>query len=173
MNNLNFVRYCPHCGAENPRQAAFCVKDGEDISMVAVEPRRGQEAPPAPARAPASDAAAACAPTAPTGRDEVILELVSDPRLRFAVGNGQVVGRTADADVQLQRTPKADYVSSRMARFWRRGKRWYVQHVGDTNFIKVDGEKYSGDEEIPLEGGALVALPLDVFRVVLPGGGAP
>ena len=84
---LTFVKYCPLCGAENPRQQAFCLEclDG-DLSTVPVEARRKKAtAPPAKpvaAEAPATEASAAETPAvepatmrvAPTPR--CILELL-------------------------------------------------------------------------------------------------
>ena len=157
MTELQFVKYCPLCGAENPRQQAFCLAclDG-DLSTVPVEPRHGTPAPPAPAPCPTPPA-----PTANTLR----LELVENPATHFVIADGQTVGRTAKSDVVLCGVPNLDWISGAHARFFRRGPQWYIQHIAETNFIKVDGETYKGQEEVALYEGSTVVLSLTAFRV--------
>lgn len=158
MGELTFVKYCPLCGAENPRQQAFCLScfDG-DLTTVPVEPRRDAE----PAATPAQDAAA----ETPAPADGLVLELVDDPARRFRVGDKQSVGRNTKADVILADVPNAEWISGAHARFFRRGAQWYVQHVGHTNYIKVDGETFSGQEEVPIHQDSVVVLSLTAFRV--------
>ena len=162
MGEVVFVKYWPLCGAENPRQQAFCLAclDG-DLSTVPVEPRR--ESTPAPAAAQAERAT----PAADTTASFLILESVDDPTVHFILRENQTVGRTDKSDVILQNVPKLEWISGAHARFLRRGAQWYVQHVGHTNFIKVDGETYSGQEEVALYHGSIVVLSLTSFRVNL------
>ena len=159
MSNYIFVKYCPLCGAENTRQQAFCSKcaDG-DLSTVPAEPRRV-----APASSPASHAQAVSGPAC-------ILELLEDPAFQFRVPEGRTVGRTQAADVVLAGVPKLDWISSIHARFSRRGEQWYIQHIGTTNFIKVDGEMYKGQEDVAIYDGSIVVLSLTAFRVKIGGG---
>jgi pSer/pThr/pTyr-binding forkhead associated (FHA) protein len=161
MGEAAFVKYCPLCGAKNPRQQAFCLKchDG-DLSTVPVEPSR--DAAPAPEAAPAQNAGDAANPT-------LILESVDNPAVTFAIQENQTVGRTDKSQVILRDVPRLEWISGAHARFLRRGGQWYVQHVGSTNFIKVDGETYSGQEEAAVYHGSIVVLSLTSFRVNLEG----
>ena len=163
------MKYCPLCGAENPRQQPFCrvCQDG-DLSTVAVEPRRAPEA------STASDKTDVNAMTGETPEAEVhklvptlILELLDDPTVRFAITEGQTVGRTEKADIILRGVPKLDWISGAHAKFLRRGDQWYVQHIAQTNFIRVDGEQYQGQQEVALYDGSILVLSLTAFRVVL------
>ncbi|HOF86837.1 MAG TPA: FHA domain-containing protein [Armatimonadota bacterium] len=171
MSDLQFVKYCPLCGAENPRQAAFCVScaDG-DLTTVPVEPKR--------------DARAAMAePSVPDGEEDpetlkvgkrrdaaaCALELVENPEIHFTVLDGQTVGRNHKADVALVGVPNLDYISGCHARLWRDGAQWLVTHLGSTNFIKVDGEMYKGQEEVPIYDGSVLVLSLTTFRVKIAG----
>lgn len=174
MSEVIFVKYCPSCSAESPRQQAFCAQCGEDIATVAAEPRRSQDR----GAQPAATGEAASRVTPGTRRveeeseiaDVCVLEVVESPSIRFSVKDGQTVGRTEKADLILQGVPKLDYISSKHARFFRRGEQWYVQHVAETNFIVVDGEKYRGDEEVAFYDGSIITLSLTPFRAVLGGG---
>lgn len=159
MGELLFVKYCPLCGAVNPRQQAFCLAclDG-DLSTVPVEPRREEAAAPLLDTAPCP---------APAGADACVLALVDDPTICFTIREGQTVGRTERADIILCGVPKLDWISSTHARFLRRGAQWYIQHVGHTNFIKVDGEQFDGQEEVAIFDGSIVVLSLTAFRVTL------
>lgn len=163
MAEVVFVKYCPLCGAENPRRQAFCLEclDG-DLSTVPVEPRRD-----ATAFAPAEPQAAPAAPAALA--TTLILESVDNPSVRFAIRENQTVGRTDKADIILRDVPKLEWISGAHARFLRRGDQWYVQHIAHTNFIKVDGETYHGDEEVAVYHGSIVVLSLTSFRVNLEG----
>jgi len=164
MAEVVFVKYCPLCGAENSRQQAFCLKclDG-DLSSVPVEPRRDT----APAAAPTEPTAAASAPATPV--DTLILESVDNPAVHFAIHENQSVGRTDKADIILQNVPKLEWISGAHARFLRRGDQWYIQHIAHTNFVKVDGETFSGEEEVAVYHGSIVVLSLTSFRVNLEG----
>jgi len=174
MSEVVFVKYCPSCGAENPRQQAFCRVDGEDIATVAAEPRRSEGTQPragaAEEGAPRVTAGTRRVDESPESADLCVLELVESPSVRFSVRDGQTVGRTEGADLVLEGVPKLDYISSRHARFFRRGDQWYIQHVAGTNFIVVDGEKYRGDEEVAFYNGSIITLSLTPFRAVLAGG---
>ncbi|MEI7831789.1 MAG: FHA domain-containing protein [bacterium] len=175
MAEIVFMKYCPLCGAENPRQQAFCTSclDG-DLSTTPVEPRRKQ---------PAAKVAAAVVvpegipvmvtPEKPADTRQVgspqccILETIDNANLRFTVIDGQTVGRTDAADVALHDVPKLDWISGVHVRLFRRNEQWYAQHMGGTNFIKVDGEMYSGHEEVAIYDGSILVLSLTPFRVVL------
>jgi len=162
MADIVFVKYCPLCGAENPRQQAFCLTclDG-DLSMAPIEARR--EATPEPDSAvPLAD------PSLPTATT-LTLELVENPTVRFSVCENQTVGRNAQADIVLCEAPKLEWISSIHARFLRRGAQWYIQHLGTTNFIKVDGETYTGQEEVAVYHNSVVVFSLTAFRVDLEG----
>jgi hypothetical protein len=105
----------------------------------------------------------------------LVLELVEQPELRFTIKESQSVGSSRDpsrsADVTLSGAPNLDYISSVHARFFRRGAQWYVQHLGATNFIKVDGTRFDKREEVPLHEGAVLVLSKTPFRVLLGGAG--
>jgi hypothetical protein len=105
----------------------------------------------------------------------LVLELVEQPELRFTIAEGQSVGSSRDparrADVALSGAPNLDYISSVHARFFRRNGQWYVQHIGATNFIKVDGQRFDKREEVPLHEGAVLVLSKTPFRVLLGGAG--
>jgi len=162
MAEVAFVKYCPLCGAENPRQQAFCLKclDG-DLSAVPVEPRRETMPPPAATPSGAEEEGA--------GHDILLLESVDNPEVNFAIRENQTVGRTDKSQVILHDVPRLEWISGAHARFLRRGEQWYVQHVGHTNFIKVDGETYSGQEEAAVYHGSIIVLSLTSFRVNLEG----
>ena len=159
MTEITFVKYCPLCGAENPRQQAFCLLclDG-DLSAVPIESRR--QAPPA-----AADEKRGATQSNPASAAYCILTSVDDSMLRFIVREGQTVGRTERADVPLAGAPKLEWISGLHAKFTRRGQQWYVRHLGQTNYIMVDGEKYEGREEVALHDGSILMLSLTAFRV--------
>jgi ribosomal protein L40E len=163
MSGSDYVKYCPLCGADNPPQQAFCraCRDG-DLTTVAVEPRRAVT----PQAAFAVEPATAAAP-APTAAAVCVLTLLEDAAVSFTVREGQSVGRTAKADVPLTGVPRLDAISGRHALFTRRGTQWYVQHVGQTNFIKVDGDLFTGTEEVPIYDGTVLLLALTAFRVTV------
>jgi ribosomal protein L40E len=157
MAEAVYVKYCPLCGAENPRQAAFCARclDG-DLTTVPDEPRRDDAPAPAPLAAPVEPPRARCT-----------LTLIENPALVFTVCEGQTVGRTRKADVPLTGVPKLEWISGSHARFFRRGPQWFVQHIAQTNFIKVDGDTFRGNEEVALHDGSVLVLSLTAFRVKL------
>ncbi len=170
------VKHCPLCGAENSRLAPFCTACGDaDLSTVPVEPVRGgvPATPPEPATAPAHLGGGsetcrvevdpvACA-------DTCVIELLEDPQVRFTVRPGQTVGRTNKADIVLTGVPNLEWISGAHARFSKRGDQWYAQHIGQTNFIRVDGETYEGKEEVAIYDNSVLLLSLSAFRVRLPG----
>lgn len=169
MNEQTYVKYCTLCGAENSPRQAFCVHclDG-DLSIVPEEPRRQpaqgetEEPAPLPRTVPPEDESA----TVHVAAERLcILELIDDPTKRFYLDVGQTIGRSARADVVLEGIPKLKWISGIHARFSKRGEQWYVQHVGQTNFIKVDGEKFEGQQEVALHDGSILVLSLTSFRV--------
>lgn len=153
MSNPIYVKYCPICGAENPRQQAFCRQcaDG-DLSTIPAEVQREMTAN------VSLPHTAGC-----------VMELVDDPSFNFTVREGQTVGRTHKADVILAGVPNFDWISGAHARFTRRGEQWYVQHIAQTNFIKVDGEMFKGQEEVAIFDGSILVLSLTAFRVRIGG----
>lgn len=165
MSNAKYVKYCPLCGGENPPRQAFCQHclDG-DLTTVPVEKNRSllEEK-----KSPASTELGG-EQVLQNWRDEVIaecsLELVEDSSHKFKILDGQTVGRTAEADVVLAAVPRAEWISSVHARFFRRGTQWYIQHLGDTNYIKVAEDTFRGHEEIPLQPGQIITISLTAFR---------
>jgi len=166
MSDIVMVRYCPQCEAENVKKASVCLKCGFDLSTVRAVFRRTQQEVPT---AQQIDEPAREGDNVGTRRvDSVcILESLDDPALRFGILDGLTVGRTCASDVVLTGTHDLDCISSRHARFFRRADQWYVQHVGTTNFIKVDGVKYRGDDEVAIYNNYIVFLALTGFRVIL------
>ncbi|HEY3377691.1 MAG TPA: FHA domain-containing protein [Armatimonadota bacterium] len=159
MSDITFVKYCPLCGAENPRQQAFCLRclDGE-LATVPVEPRRTS-----------SSQHTATSSTATAATPRCVLELLDAPNTRFALMPGQTIGRTEKADVVLCGIPDLDWISGAHAKLLRRGEQWYIQHIGSTNYIKVDGETYRGHEEVAIYPDSIVLLSLTAFRVRMEG----
>ncbi len=139
----SLVKYCPICGAENSRYSPFCESCGDaDLSTVPLEAKRQD--------------ASFC-----------VLELCDNPEVSFTVSDGQVVGRTDKADVVLEGVPNLEYISGRHARFLKRGEEWFVQHVGETNYIEVNGCRYVDREEVAICDGASLVISMTPFRVVL------
>ena len=95
------------------------------------------------------------------------LELVENPEVKFQVRDGQTIGRSNRADIELAGVPGREYVSRIHARFFRRGEQWFAQYVATGNFIKVDGETYEDDSEVALENGSMLTLSMTTFRVHL------
>lgn len=183
------VKYCPLCGAANDPTEPFCAAchDGE-LMAIAPQPLRLDSAAASPA-ATTADAAidweaepgTAAAPDPDTMHVDgeaaaacVILELVGNPALCFNVADGQTIGASRDAnrsaDVTLTGVPELEYISSVHARLFLRAEQWYVQHIGSTNFLRVDGMKYEKREEVPLHDGTVLVLSKTAFRVRLGGG---
>jgi pSer/pThr/pTyr-binding forkhead associated (FHA) protein len=102
--------------------------------------------------------------------DGITLELLQDPFIRFNVLDGQVVGRTSASDVVIANVPDGDAISGRMACFRKRGDQWFVEHVGSTNYLVVDGSclKENGFEH-PIGEGTTIAMPTTLFIVRLGG----
>lgn len=147
---------CPECGHVNPPWTLFCEQCKRvELSRVKREPSGH---------------------TIPKKIDEpkvtgLILETIPAPKRRFILMDGQTVGRDmgADsvADVVLAGVPHADAISRRHATFTCRRNQWYVQHVGKTNFIVVDGETYEASELVALRAGSLLVLGETAFRVLI------
>ena len=162
MTEIEYVKYCPLCGGENPRRQAFCrhCHDG-DLTTVPVEQKRR---PPSAPPANTADGDVALQSWYAEALARCTLQLVEDASVRFDIREGQSVGRTTDADVVLAGVPNQEWISGVHARFFRRGAQWYVQHLGDTNYIKVDGNIFRGHEEVPVQDGAIVILSLTPFQ---------
>ncbi len=158
MSTLYKVRVCPTCGTENPATASDCTKCGADILGEPLETRYPQSAEPL---APENASASAAAVSGP----HVVLEVMERPELAFVVEEGKSVGRTDESDIVLKGVPYFDYISRKMAMFTRRGDQWFVKHLGTSNYIMVDGEKHSSDDDIALHDGSVLGLPLCQFMV--------
>ncbi|RYX83809.1 FHA domain-containing protein [bacterium] len=165
------VKVCPSCDAVNPATASFCSECEWDLMNVAPTSR------PEVAVAETTSAPLETAPsTTPVADDSATmrvadmnavctLELIEDPALQFQIRDGQTIGRSSRADVELIGVPGREYLSRIHARFFRRGKQWFAQYVATGNFIKVDGEMYEDDSEVALENGSMLTLSLTTFRV--------
>ena len=93
-----------------------------------------------------------------------VLELVENPALQFKVRDGQTLGRSSRADIELIGVPGREFLSRIHARVFRRGQQWFAQYLASGNFIKVDGETYEDDSEVALENGSMLTLSLTTFR---------
>jgi pSer/pThr/pTyr-binding forkhead associated (FHA) protein len=167
MSDLIYVKYCPACGAENPARTPFCLDCvSGDLSTAAIVVQMSDSLSASPEAATERRVSGPSIGYVPEGfADPLVLELISDPSQEFVAGDGQTVGRTSASDVVLANVPKSDFISSVHARFFTRGGEWYVQHLASTNFIKVDDERYTGDEEVAIIDGSVVVLSLTPFRV--------
>lgn len=168
------IRKCPYCGTVNPGRSPFCQNAacGSDLTMVTPSLPASAAATPPPE--PVTEVGPAVSNDATMRADDAasscVLELADSPQVRFDVQDGQTVGRGAQADVVLAGVPKLEWISSRHALFVRRGMQWYVQHIGGTNYIKVNGERYDGPEQVAIYDGDLLELTYTRFRVRLTGG---
>ncbi len=162
------VKICPSCEAANPATASFCFECDWDLMSVAPTAPAGQTAP-TNADAPGIEVPSENALTMRVGDARALctLELVENPALRFPVRDGQTIGRSGRADVELVGVPEREFLSRVHARLFRRGEQWFAQYVTQGNFIKVDGQTYEDDSEIALENGSMLSLSLTTFRVVL------
>jgi pSer/pThr/pTyr-binding forkhead associated (FHA) protein len=154
----------------NSLQEAFCRHCFDcDLTAVVPEPlKKDTEMP--DEHAEASVASVDDTEKTPTSRimsEQVcVLNLLENPLIRFIIHDGQTAGRTEQADVILRDVPDLHCISGIHAKFFRRKEQWYVQHLGHTNFIKVDGEVFnSTEEEIPIQEGTILVLSLTPFRV--------
>lgn len=179
MSNT-FVKYCPLCDAENSRLDPFCTSCGDaDLSTVPVEPSRhvitettieknatDQSSPP-----PISlnGTRRVDFPKNTACNDTCVLELIDNPSISFVITAGQTVGRTEKADIILKGVPQFEWISGAHARFFKRTEQWFVQHVAETNFIKVQGETYEGQEQVAIYNNYILVLSLTSFRIKLPG----
>lgn len=171
MSNEKYVKYCPLCGGENPRRQAFCQHcHAGDLTTVPEEINRS--------RVIAKNSEVALTPldseqVIQNWHQEVVaecsIELLEDSSIKFKICDGQTVGRTAEADVQLAAVPRAEWISSVHARFFRRGSQWYIQHLGDTNYIKIAEDIYRGHEEVPVQSGQIITLSMTAFRFISAG----
>lgn len=180
MSDAIVVKYCPVCNAQNPAVASFCSECDWDLLNVPAETRRDLVSA-APEEGEAVTAQAEtwqpepAVPSAPETEDDLptkraasgacILEVLENPALAFTIRPGQTVGRAAKADVVLVGVPNLEYISRTHARFLHRGEQWFVQYVAEGNFIKVDGEEFTSDDEVALYDGSIVVLSLTSFRI--------
>ena len=161
MSSVYKVRVCPRCGTENPATSSDCSKCGADILGEPLETRY-------PDAVPSETDAPAVAAREEVSGPHVVLEVMERPDMSFVVGEGQSVGRTEAADVVLKGVPYFDYISRKMATFIRRGDQWFVKHIGTSNYIVVDGDKYETDDDIALHDGSVLGVPLCQFMVRIP-----
>ncbi len=168
MAEPKYVKYCPLCGKENDIYQAFCGKCGDgDLSSVSVEVVNASNIV-------AEEIAIEIAPSAEPEVNntakvnearKIVIESIDDPTMQFIVQENQSVGRNNKAEVIVSKVAKSEWISGRHALFTRRGEKWYIQHVGKTNYIIVDNEKFSEDEEVPIYNDSIIALSLSLFRV--------
>jgi hypothetical protein len=171
------VKVCPSCEAVNPATASFCSECEWDLMNVAPTTRPETavtDPPPTPVETPPSSVSVS--PVAPAPDDSATmrvadigavctLELLENPALQFQIRDGQTIGRSSRADVELIGVPGREYLSRIHARVFRRGKQWFAQYISSGNFIKVDGQMYEDDSEVALENGSMLTLSLTTFRV--------
>ena len=151
------IKICPNCETKNAAIASFCIECDWDLINV-------------PAQIEIEENGVEIQIEAAPEIEEIeqknefcVLESLENPQMRFQIGEGQTVGRGAQADVKLTGIPNLEWVSRVHARFFRRGEQWFIQYLAQGNFIKVDGEEFSDDSEIALHNGSLVSLSLTTF----------
>lgn len=181
MSDAIVVKYCPDCQMQNPAVASFCSQCDWDLLNVPAQTRRdlvdGAQDEAAAVEPEPSHTATAQSGTPERDENDVptkravaaagicTLELLENPSQTFTIRPGQTVGRTNKADVVLAGVPNLEYISRVHARFLRRGEQWFVQYIAEGNFIKVDGEEYTEDDEVALHDGSILVLSLTGFRV--------
>lgn len=177
MAKKKYVKKCPLCGKDNEIYQVFCAFCGDgDLSQISMESVDSAENTPEQkitttnevknnTPSPSSQQKPDDDITAKVCEEKIILESVDDPTLQFSVSENQSVGRNEKADVVVTRVAKSEWISGRHALFTRRGEKWYIQHVGKTNYIIVDNEKFCEDEEVPIYNDSIIALSLSLFKV--------
>lgn len=160
------VKICPRCLFHNPDTVNSCLRCPSSLAGVeATDPDApvlpDEHVTPVTEGGPdhATDLATATA---------LRLELAADPTRGFVVLAGQTVGAPGHAerpDVPLAGVPDEDYISGRHARVLRHGSDWFVQHLGQTNFIVVDGARHDERDEVPVHAGSSVFLTYTEFIV--------
>ncbi len=166
---MTSVRVCPGCGQQNSAVDVFCRKCMMDISTVApsvmdeVIPASEPQAQP---QCSQSEGVTKVVNTQTTSQtvDMCSLELVSDPNVMLHLQDGQTIGRGDQADIRVVNVPDVDAISRVHAKFFTRNGQWYIQYLGKTNFIKVDGQIYGDtNTEVALYEGSIVVLSLTPF----------
>ena len=154
------VKICPRCHHHNPDTVNSCESCPSTLAGVPAEdPDAPEEA--SPAQLP---------PVLPgiAGADSLRLELAEDPSRVFVVRAGQTLGapdHEGAPDVVLAGVPKEDYISGRHVMVLRDGPDWFVKHLGRTNYIVVDGVRYSDAAEVPIREGTSLFLTYTEFIV--------
>ncbi|MFP3714835.1 FHA domain-containing protein [Puerhibacterium sp. TATVAM-FAB25] len=132
--------------------------------------RKDREAAPADAAAPAV-AAAAPAPTGPTGRTAgkerrgpgpARLVVVAGPLSGTSLpltGSSILIGRSPGSTLVLD----DDYASSRHARIFPQGDRWYVEDLGSTNGTFIGDDQVT--DAVPLPVGVGVQIGRSVVEL--------
>jgi hypothetical protein len=172
MAENKFIKKCPLCGKDNEIYQVFCSSCGDgDLSQVVIEPlvkndvsltltKPDIKSNTTPIHKDDDDI------TAKVGEvKKIILESIDDPTIQFVVKENQSVGRNGKADVVVEKVAKSEWISGKHALFTRRKNKWYIQHVGTTNYIIVDNEKFCEDEEVPIYNDSIIALSLSLFKV--------
>lgn len=155
------VRTCPACGVPQESNLMVCGSCGSTDIALAPEKLASQE-PENPIRACAEGTRRVSVPSS----NSIVLELLENPAIGFEVSDGQVVGRTAEADVVITGVPDSDAISRRMAKFRKRGEQWFVEHLGTTNYLMVDGHEVKDQGfEYPIANGSQIAMPLTTFII--------
>jgi endogenous inhibitor of DNA gyrase (YacG/DUF329 family) len=172
MAEQRYVKKCPLCGKENEIYQVFCSSCGDgDLSQVAIESIDCNAVPLVAVITEEKDNVS----DAPKPKEDITAKVgevkkitlisVDDPTIEFTVKENQTIGRNEKADVIVAKVAKSEWISGKHALFTRRGQKWYIQHVGKTNYIIVDNEKFSEDEEVPIYNDSIIALSLSLFKV--------
>jgi hypothetical protein len=147
------VKMCESCGTEYADTISFCRK--------CLLPLVGAARPPSSATPPEP-------PESELTEEVLALESIDAPDVTMIVRSGQVVGRahgSQDPDVPVGAVPGLERISGRHARFTLHAGQWYVQHVGEVNWIAVDGCLHEANDEVPVSDGSTVRLTDSPFRV--------
>ncbi len=161
MSGVDRFKVCPSCGAENSPNAADCSQCGFDILMERVERRTLAESE----TTRETDAISQVTHVSTSGKPYIVLESLADSKRSFIVYENQTIGRADISDVVIEGIPEVDSVSRKMAQIGRHGTSWYIQHLGQTNYIVVDGEEYESDDEVTIREGTVLGLALCQFFV--------
>ena len=166
MADPSYVKVCPLCGKDNEIYQVFCSSYGDgDLSTVSITEAIDDNAIFDVRNDIAVESEDEVANGKTAEESKITLISVDDPTMEFVVKENQSVGRNEKADVIVAKVNKSEWISGKHALFTRRGEKWYIQHVGKTNYIIVDNEKFSEDEEVPIYNDSIIALSLSLFKV--------
>lgn len=145
-----YVKHCV-CGHDNPDTSNTCEACG--LTLAGVHVIDLEALPPVPPSPPP--------PPAPA---TLRLVLAADPSRVFEVAAGQTVGvpgRSERPDIALVGVPEEEerLISGCHLQVLLHGAEWYVRHVGHTNYIEVDGKRYTDtSDEVRVDDGSSVFL---------------